>query len=364
MMINRLSEYCDNWGLTVNLDKSKILIFKNGGRRAKDERWWFRRQEIEVVKEYSYLGFKITSNLNFERHILNKVSEGKAALAVTWKKIMDNPNIATTRKQQIFQSTSVATALYADSCWGFNRSNTLEGLQRRFIKRIFKLPLATPNYMITLETGLPDMFLTTLKHNFGYVTKLLTSNNSKLSKRVALYVIDRKLAWCRTWFDIAADVDFTFNLNILTPNLWEAQFDKLLNKLHMESISKCYEDAKNSTARVIYPALQIIPLENSFFDTKYSNDMISTIFKIRGELTNLNYIPHRNDLPIFCQLCELRQPETVIHFLGICPALQELRLSHFDFPFLMVDEICNILNGRNWYTLYSYCKEALKYRST
>lgn len=94
------------------------MVFKKGGRYARNEKLKFGNQNVEIVKEYSYLGFKITSNINFERHIQSRVGEGKAALAVTWKKLMLDVNINSEIKHNIFQSTSLATAMYADACWG------------------------------------------------------------------------------------------------------------------------------------------------------------------------------------------------------------------------------------------------------
>ena len=32
--LNCLNDYCDRWGLTVNVDKTKCVAFKNGGRIA------------------------------------------------------------------------------------------------------------------------------------------------------------------------------------------------------------------------------------------------------------------------------------------------------------------------------------------
>lgn len=82
LMINRLENYCENWGLTVNLSKSKIIVFRNGfGRYASNERWKFGGNPIEVVKEYLYLGFLITSNISFEKHLQNKAGEAKADMA-------------------------------------------------------------------------------------------------------------------------------------------------------------------------------------------------------------------------------------------------------------------------------------------
>ena len=37
--LNNLSDYCKKWGLTVNISKTKIMIFRRGGKIAKQEKW-------------------------------------------------------------------------------------------------------------------------------------------------------------------------------------------------------------------------------------------------------------------------------------------------------------------------------------
>lgn len=155
----------------------------------------------------------------------------------------------------------------------------------------------------------------------------------------------------------------TLNLDILTPEQWNGQLTELLNKLHEKNIKLYSDEAKKSTARVMYPLLNYALGTPSYFQISNSIDYISTIFKIRGELMPLNYIPHRENPRNTCGLCTLEQCETVIHFIGICPALQELRLQYFGELLLTTDEACNILDGRDWQNLYKFCKEALKYRN-
>ena len=40
--INSVSDYCKKWGITVNVEKTKIVVFKKGGRLAKSEKWSYR----------------------------------------------------------------------------------------------------------------------------------------------------------------------------------------------------------------------------------------------------------------------------------------------------------------------------------
>ena len=53
--LNLLKSCCDNRGLSVNVDKSKVMVFrKRGGVRA-SESWTFKGQDIELVNDFNYL---------------------------------------------------------------------------------------------------------------------------------------------------------------------------------------------------------------------------------------------------------------------------------------------------------------------
>jgi hypothetical protein len=51
--------------MTVNMDKSNILVFKNGGNLSKNEKWYFKDELIKVVSYYKYLGVFFSSRLKW-----------------------------------------------------------------------------------------------------------------------------------------------------------------------------------------------------------------------------------------------------------------------------------------------------------
>lgn len=57
--INVLSDFCKKYGMSVNLDKTKIVVFRRGGPIRKIERWYFNNEQIQTVSCYKYLGMSI-----------------------------------------------------------------------------------------------------------------------------------------------------------------------------------------------------------------------------------------------------------------------------------------------------------------
>ena len=47
--------------MKVNLDKTKIVVFRNGGSCRQNEQWFYEGKEIERVSSYKYLGISLSS---------------------------------------------------------------------------------------------------------------------------------------------------------------------------------------------------------------------------------------------------------------------------------------------------------------
>ena len=62
-MLNVLLTYCGEWGLTVNTDKTAVMVFNRSGRQLKDSLTFkFGDTEIPSAREYCYLGVSFSLN--------------------------------------------------------------------------------------------------------------------------------------------------------------------------------------------------------------------------------------------------------------------------------------------------------------
>lgn len=59
--LNAFEEYCKKWKLTVNVTKTKVLIFSKG-RHSKFDKFFFNGTQLEIVNEYKYLGIIFTKS--------------------------------------------------------------------------------------------------------------------------------------------------------------------------------------------------------------------------------------------------------------------------------------------------------------
>ena len=76
IILNKLESFCENADLSVNLDKTKIMIFNNCGKTLNNYLFRYGVHELENVKSYKYLGLILSpfGNFNLARQELKKVA--------------------------------------------------------------------------------------------------------------------------------------------------------------------------------------------------------------------------------------------------------------------------------------------------
>ena len=72
--LNSLGEYCQKWGITVNIPKTKIVVFRQGGQLSKYDKWTLLGENIEVVSFFKYLGCFLTSGGSFSKCVIEHLS--------------------------------------------------------------------------------------------------------------------------------------------------------------------------------------------------------------------------------------------------------------------------------------------------
>lgn len=359
-MINSLSSYCQDWGLSVNLEKSKILICrKKGGRLSKNERWYFEGQEVEIVKKYKYLGVQLTPSLSFAPHLKEKLGAAKFGLNCTWSRLLSNQKVPLDCKYKLFEATARCVLCYAGQVWGYKRYEFVERLQRFFIKKLFHLPPNAANYILDLELNLCSLYIYTLQLHFNYILKIMKLPEGRLPKIIAENVVSRNLLWYDIWKNLCTRLDVPFvELNNNSVDVWKEKLSTVICKLKAEEMVAAESKARCGVYHKFYPKLTY---NIDYFSNRSFRDT-ELILKARTETLSLNYRPFKPEICQMCTLCNLHQVEDIVHFICICPILIPYRLKYFNKKILNDNDLRDVLNGFSWANLCNYLKDALNYR--
>lgn len=112
----------------------------------------------------------------------------------------------------------------------------------------------------------------------------------------------------------------------------------------------------------------LIPAMGSayFMDENLNVNEISAILKVRCDTLPLNGNQYMNRTSSICSLCNTGQDETIVHFMGNCPMLGEIRSTFIGRHSFDEQYLKNLLNGIDvcctWKKLANYVINALIYR--
>ena len=355
-MIDNLYSYCMKWSLKVNLDKSKIMIFRNHSRAPQCYDWKYGNQHIDIVNNYTYLGVNISYNLSFKKHLENKLSSSKMAISSTWSKYIANPKISHKNKLKIFNAAARSIMLYGSQIWGYERYDSVEKLFRYFIKKMFILPSNTPNYVLYLETSYETLFITTIKLHFSYINRILALNSNRLPKILAEKVISLNTFWAYEWTSLCTKIGFFPPNNLLPISHYCSEILELVKNSDLTTFTS---DAANSQYHDLYPKL-------NFNVSNMLNDLspraTSLIIKARCGLLDINAKCFKANTFGYCTICNLDMAENTLHFIGVCPVYANIRKRYLGRDSLNIQEVISHLNGKNFNCLYFFIENALKYR--
>ncbi len=75
-----METYCDTWKLDINCRKTKITVFAKRKDSGRNFNFKFKREQIEIVDEYKYLGVKLCYNGDFEVCQENLYQQGRRTM--------------------------------------------------------------------------------------------------------------------------------------------------------------------------------------------------------------------------------------------------------------------------------------------
>ena len=168
--LNKLESYCVKWNLTVNVKKTKIVIFNNGGHVYKRFKFFFEGKIVEIVQDYCYLGIVFNASGTFkhaEATLKDKASKSLGRIT----RYACTVDIDSASK--LFSSLVLPVGMYGCEVWSaayfamLKRTNIyqlcdkvpLEQIQNKFVKAFLGVSKNATSAAIRGETGVEPILI-------------------------------------------------------------------------------------------------------------------------------------------------------------------------------------------------------------
>ena len=152
--IDQLKDYCTKWGITVNIDKTKVVVFRKGGRQARNDTWSYNGNVLEVVQHFKYLGCQLSSSGSFNACMQSLSESGRRGLFSLKQYFHRNPEVTPRLQIQLFNTMILPILMYCSEVWGLHNSDRIETFHLSFLKSILCVKKSTPNCFIYGELGM------------------------------------------------------------------------------------------------------------------------------------------------------------------------------------------------------------------
>ena len=182
--LDLLADYCKRWKLTINVSKTKVLIFRNGGPLPMDISFKYNGTPLEIVSSFKYLGIVFTVGGSFSEAQKTLAGQAQKAIFKLNKYLYKFTFITPMHKFELFDKLITPILNYGSEVWGFAKANAIERIHMQFCKKILGVKKTTQNDFIYGELGrtnyLTNRYLIIIKYWF----KILQSPANKYIKLV------------------------------------------------------------------------------------------------------------------------------------------------------------------------------------
>lgn len=372
--LNAVSVYCNDWHLTVNLSKTKIIIFSNG-RITKHRDFTFNGKPVEVVDDYVYLGTTFNYNGSLSKAIEKQIDQAQKAMFSLLTKAR-RLLLPIDLQIELFEKTVVPILLYGCEVWGCVNIDRIEIFFRKFLKIILKLGSCTPSCQVYGEVGKSPLLNIINKRIVSFWIKI--SEDKPMKYATIIYKLMYKLhvsgQFYFPWIENVKNILHSCHFQ----NLWENQSDYFTKQFLKVNIFKALEDESVENWKQ-----EVFTNQYSVIYRMYKDDLIFEKYLSLPKLSSYHRISltkfrcGSNKLPInkfkfsriandkFCPFCNGHEFGFYIgnefHFLFECSTFTQERETFLKRYFYIrpnVVKIKQLFNSQNIKTLINLAKFA------
>ena len=178
--LDKLSVYCNNNKLVINVDKTKSMVFSRGKVRNLPE-LYLNGGKIEIVSNYKYLGSVLNYNNKFNRTIDAQCTAANKAMFSLLKKTR-KLNLSIDLQIELYDKCVKPVLLYGSEIWACSALENIDKTHIRFLKMILGVKSSTPTCMVLGELGTYPVSLDAKLRMLCYWYKLCTEFDKGIDK--------------------------------------------------------------------------------------------------------------------------------------------------------------------------------------
>ncbi|KAI5748158.1 hypothetical protein M8J77_022466 [Diaphorina citri] len=331
--------------MTVNVAKSKVTIFRRGGRVASTDVFYYDNERLEVCNEYNYLGVLFSSHGVFHKAAEQALSRGRVAVGNVRQILVKSKSDTLESRMKLFHAIVKSTLLYGAEIWASRYGETIEKCQTLFLKSLYCLPKCTQSNMLRAEMGVVKLSYYAFSQTLEWWSKILKMSLDRYPRMCyeQLLSMDQrssnimKYNWCTLLKNKLVELELA--------DVWEAQCSatlegrkqEILNTYYSKLIEEDWTSLTHSSYNILFKEIKVKP-ENVSPDRSFvspylleqapiERSRVAAQLRLCGRNVKIyiNRMTYGWNQEEICTTCNQRKPEDIQHFLVDCPQYSSLR---------------------------------------
>ena len=356
-MLYDIENYSNIWGLRLNTNKTKIMIFENGRHTNYD--FFIYNSRIEIVNAFKYLGVYFYKNGNWNR-TQKRIAQHASFSLHNLFIVCNQLDLPTLQKVRLFDSLVAQTLNYAAEVWGHHEGPDIEAIHSKFCRKVLCVRRSTNLNALYGELGRIPMSIQRKLIMIKYWIKLLTLNDqSLLYKTYNMLKIDLQNGETYNRYNWAYQIKHILDecgLSIIWQNQLNMLIDFQLIRQRMLDIyyQTWYSSINNSRRLETYCLLKHTLGFEKYLDFIKDAKFRIALSKFRTSSHDLaiekgRYINLDRNNRVYNN-CNLKLIENEYHFLLICPKYSELRskyIKRYYYTWPTVQKFSNLMSANS-----------------
>ena len=331
--LNILYDLSVKLGMEVNLDKTKIIVFRKGGHLSRFEKWHYNHIPIEVVNTYNYLGITFSTRMSFTNMCLPLIAKAKRSINEILFSLRTLSHFDLSIFLKLFDSKIFPILSYGCELWGLHNLIEIERVHLYALKRFLNVSLHTSNNKVYSETGRYPLNIAHTIRCVKYWFKIKQHTQTRLTKQSYDCLSNMCLKGHQNWVSMIKHTLFSNGYGIVwimgevgNKELFFRKFKQTLIDNFIQGWNAKMSDDVNCT--FYYSFKSIIETEMYLKNHHIKLTLRNVLVKFRLGVSQINahrYKFSKDDNLKLCSFCIRHHYEDEYHILFTCPLYENLR---------------------------------------
>ena len=353
------------------------MVFRKGGKLARNEQWSYAGSLIDVVQSFTYVGVCFFSSLSLTKMANENATKGKRALNGILLSLYKYGQLSNSVFFKLFDSKIGPVLLHGSEIWGYQELPCIESVHRHACKRYVCVGEKTSNITSLGDCGRYPIVITSQIRCIKYWLKIIGMPDTRYVKKCYNFLLNTNINLFFNWANEIKDLLSKNGFQYIWMNQHVSNPLKFINEFRERAKSQYLQNWWSIVHTS--PKLELYKHIKSQYEHEAYLDILS-VRKFRRSFAQLR----SGTLPIeietgryrgitreqrFCPICNTGEVENELHFILKCPVLHDIRKTYIQRKFFINPSILKLgilLSSKNEQTIKqtaSYIVNALETRT-